>query len=126
MRTAKEFHNAVPAHALQDLAEFIPPAVSALAARTAFQLADRRRPVVNCVISNVPGPQVTLHCADATLMATYPVSVINDGMGLNITVMSYCGKLDFGIVVDRDQVDDAWPLIDALAGALELHAATVD
>ncbi len=28
-------------------------------------------------------------------------------MGLNITVMSYCGQLDFGIVADREQMPDA-------------------
>jgi hypothetical protein len=39
-------------------------------------------------------------------VANYPVSVITDGMGLNITVMSYLGKLDFGIVADRVQMPD--------------------
>ena len=40
-------------------------------------------------------------------------------MGLNITVMSYCGQLDFGIVADREQMPDAWPLIDWLREAVE-------
>jgi diacylglycerol O-acyltransferase len=123
MRAAKEVHSAIPADLLQDYAEFIPPAVSARASQMAFRLADRRRPGVNCVISNVPGPQVPLHCAGGRVLATYPVSVITDGMGLNITVMSYCGSLDFGIVVDREQVDDPWPLIDGLRDALETYAA---
>ena len=121
LKGAKEFHRAVPAQALQEFAEFIPPAVSANAARMALQLVDRRRPAINCVISNVPGPQTPLYCAGARLNATYPVSVISDGMGLNITVMSYCGHLDFGIVVDRDHVDDAWPLMDGLRDALEIY-----
>ena len=33
--------------------------------------------------------------------------MITDGMGLNITVMSYRGSLDFGIVADREQMPDA-------------------
>ena len=37
--------------------------------------------------------------------------MITDGMGLNITVMSYRGHMDFGIVTDRDQMPDAWRLI---------------
>ncbi len=37
--------------------------------------------------------------------------MITDGMGLNITVMSYCGNLDFGIVADREQMRDVWKLI---------------
>jgi WS/DGAT C-terminal domain len=60
--------------------------------------------------------------AGARLEAQYPISVITDGMGLNITVMSYCGKLDFGIVADREQIQDVWPLMERMADALdELH-----
>jgi diacylglycerol O-acyltransferase / wax synthase len=40
-------------------------------------------------------------------------------MGLNITVLSYRDRLDFAIVADREQVPDAWPLMDALSGALD-------
>ena len=46
------------------------------------------------------------------------MSVITDGMGLNITVMSYCGMLDFGILADRDQMPDVWSLIGWLEEAL--------
>lgn len=52
------------------------------------------------------------------MRANYPVSVITDGMGLNITVMSYCGHLDFGIVADREQMPDVWRLIDWLEESL--------
>ena len=34
-----------------------------------------------------------------------------DGMGLNVTVMSYRGHLDSGIVADREQMRDVWKLI---------------
>ena len=71
------------------------------------------------MISNVPGPQLPLYCAGARLDANYPVSVITDGMGLNITVMSYCGHMDFGIVADRDQMPDLWKLIEWLRDSLE-------
>ena len=67
------------------------------------------------MISNVPGPRDPLFCAGAKLEANYPVSVVVDGVGLNITVMSYLDHLDFGIVADRDQVDDVWTLMDRLA-----------
>ena len=70
------------------------------------------------------GPAVPALLAGARLEANYPVSVITDGMGLNITVMSYCGKLDFGIVADRDQMPDLWRLMDWLEDELqELLAA---
>jgi diacylglycerol O-acyltransferase / wax synthase len=115
----KERHKALPAELLQDANHFIPPAVFSRAARLSFSLASRGRPMWNLVISNVPGPQFPLYMAGARLEANYPISVVTDGMGLNITVMSYCGKLDFGIVADRDQVPDAWSLMGWLGDALD-------
>jgi diacylglycerol O-acyltransferase len=117
----KERHKALPAQLLQDANHFIPPAVFARAARATFSLAvsSPGRPTWNLVISNVPGPQVPLYCAGARLDANYPVSVITDGMGLNITVMSYCGHLDFGIVADRDQMPDLWKMMEWLGDSLE-------
>ena len=80
-----------------------------------MEVMGRTRPPVNLVISNVPGPRSPLFLAGAKLEAHYPVSVVVDGVGLNITVMSYLDHLDFGIVADRDQVDDVWTLMDRLA-----------
>jgi diacylglycerol O-acyltransferase / wax synthase len=121
MGDMKARHRALPASLLQDANHFIPPAVFARAARATFTLATSRpgRPTWNLVISNVPGPQVPLFCAGARLEANYPISVITDGMGLNITVMSYCGHMDFGIVADRDQMPDVWCLIDWIEAELE-------
>ncbi len=126
LRVMKDRHRAMPAELLQDANHFIPPAVFSRAARVTFALstASPGRPTWNLVISNVPGPQFPLYLAGARLDANYPVSVITDGMGLNITVMSYCGTLDFGIVADRDQMPDVWRLIDWLEDSLaELEEA---
>ena len=123
----KERHRALPAELLQDANHFIPPAVFSRAARLTFRLSTTGgvgRPTWNLVISNVPGPQFPLYCAGARLEANYPVSVITDGMGLNITVMSYCGHMDFGIVADRDQMKDVWGLLDWLADELALLRPT--
>ncbi len=76
------------------------------------------RPAWNLVVSNVPGPQFPLYCAGARLVAHYPVSVITDGMGLNITVMSYLGSLDFGLVADREQIPDLDRVMDWLKESL--------
>lgn len=116
----KDRHRALPAELLQDANHFIPPAVFSRAARLTLALSTGlARPTWNLVISNVPGPQVPLYLAGARLEANYPVSVITDGMGLNITVMSYCGHLDFGIVGDREQVPDLWCTIEWLEDALD-------
>ncbi|MBV9311587.1 MAG: wax ester/triacylglycerol synthase family O-acyltransferase [Solirubrobacterales bacterium] len=119
LKEIKDRHKAMPAELLQDATEFIPPAVFARAARVSFSLAATRRPIWNLVVSNVPGPQFPLYCAGAKLVANYPVSVITDGMGLNITVMSYLGQLDFGVVADREQMRDVWKLIPWLGESLE-------
>jgi WS/DGAT/MGAT family acyltransferase len=116
----KEIHQGMPAQLLADANLFIPPALFSRAARLSFALSSRwgGRPLWNLVVSNVPGAQFPLYLAGARVLATYPVSVITDGMGVNITVMSYCGALDVGIVADRDQVPDVPTLIDGLRAEL--------
>lgn len=116
MSAAKDRHKAMPAELLQDAANFIPPAINARAARVALQLGtqQRMRPLYNLVISNVPGPPFPLYLGEAEVKANYPVSVVTDGAGLNITVMSYRGSMDFGLIADRDQVPEIWELIGAL------------
>jgi diacylglycerol O-acyltransferase / wax synthase len=118
----KERHRALPAELLQDANHFIPPAVFALAARSTFALATSSagRPPWNLVISNVPGPQIPLYLGGARLVANYPISVITDGMGLNITVMSYCGHLDVGLIGDRGQIPDVHLLMGWLREELDL------
>jgi WS/DGAT/MGAT family acyltransferase len=117
----KERHRALPAELLQDANQFIPPAVFSRAARLSFSLSSssRGRPAWNMVISNVPGPQFPLYMAGARLEANYPISVITDGMGLNITCMSYCGHIDFGLVADREQMPDLWRVMGWLNEALD-------
>jgi WS/DGAT/MGAT family acyltransferase len=117
LRGAKERHRAIPANLLTDATAFIPPAVAAMAARTTLDIMGRLRPPLNLVISNVPGPRERLYCAGAQLEAHYPVSVIADGVGLNITAMSYRDHIDFGIIADRDMVGDAWPLLRGVQAA---------
>jgi WS/DGAT/MGAT family acyltransferase len=120
----KDRHRALPAELLQDANNFIPPAVFARAARLTFGFSTSRpgRPTWNLVISNVPGPQFPLYMAGARLEANYPVSVITDGMGLNITVMSYMGHMDFGIIADRDQMPD----VDTLMGYLRAELSALE
>jgi hypothetical protein len=83
------------------------------------ELLGRTRPPLNLVISNVPGPRTPLFLAGARLESLVPVSVVIDGVGLNMTVMSYRDRMDFGIVADRDQIDDVWPLMHGSAAALD-------
>jgi len=118
LRSAKERHSALPASLLTDATAFIPPSVASLAARNTVDILSRTRPPLNLVISNVPGPRSSLYCAGAELQSNYPLSVVVDGVGLNITVVSYKNRVDFGIVGDRGQIDDAWAFLAGAAHAL--------
>ena len=69
----------------------------------------------NIIISNVPGPKETLYLGGAALDALYPVSVIMDGQAANITLTSYRGKLEVGIIACRKKL----PKIQSLLGLLE-------
>lgn len=59
--------------------------------------ATRVPPVINAIFSNVPGSREKLYLEGAELEALYPLSIITDAMGLNITVVSHASKLCFGI-----------------------------
>ena len=83
------------------------------------KIADAIPPIANLVISNVPGPPVTLYAAGLPMRAYWPLSIVEHGLGVNITVMSYAGSLDFGIVVAREAVPDARKLAQALLDAHE-------
>jgi diacylglycerol O-acyltransferase / wax synthase len=70
-------------------------------------VAANRIPVIaNVAISNVPGPQMPLYLAGAELKAYYPVSIVTHGLALNITIVSYNGSLDFGLVACRRTMPD--------------------
>jgi len=119
MVAAKQRYQPLPASWLVDFSGMLPAALGGLAARATMKYLGATTPVVNLVVSNVPGAQVPLYLAGARMLANYPVSAITDASGgLNITVMSYDGKLDFGLVACRELIPDVWDLIDHLHDAL--------
>ena len=120
-RDAKEQHRAIGADTLTDWAEFAAPALFARAARlySRMRLADQHRPFANLVISNVPGPPFPLYCVGSRMLAMYPMGPIAHGGALNITVMSYMGQMNFGIVGDRKAVRDVWSIARGLEDSLE-------
>jgi diacylglycerol O-acyltransferase len=107
-RHAKEQEKAIGAAVLTDWTEFTFPALMGRAARltSSTRVFDRVRPVFNVTISNVPGPPFPLYLAGAQLVAMHPVGPIHEGIGLNITVMSYLGRMWFGFNGCRETVPD--------------------
>jgi WS/DGAT/MGAT family acyltransferase len=78
----------------------------------------------NAVVSNVRGTPVSLYIAGARIDAMYPLSILAPTQGLNITAVSYCGRIDVGFTVDPDLVPDPWQLAEGIPLALaELRAA---
>ena len=74
--------------------------------------------VVNTVISNVPGPPFPLYFAGARATGIYPGSLIVEAMGLNVTVISYIDRIDFGFAADPELVPDLWDMAEAIPEAM--------
>jgi WS/DGAT/MGAT family acyltransferase len=120
-KQAKDQEKAIGADLLTDWTEFAAPAVAARAARlySNMRIADRHNPLFNLTISNVPGPNFPLYSAGSRMIAMYPMGPIFDGAGLNITVMSYMGNVNFGLVACRETVPRVWDIAHYLGDALE-------
>ena len=116
MEVAKQHHSTQSDDFIERATGLVPPVLFSTAARMATGVgsSSRFRPHFNAIVSNVPGPPVPLYIAGAKLESHYPASVIMDGVGLNITVLSYLDRLDIGIVGDRELAPNFDLLIDAM------------
>jgi diacylglycerol O-acyltransferase len=83
-----------------------------------FRYPVLRKPPFNLIISNVPGPRKPLYWNGARLEGVYPASIPFDGQALNITLTSYAGSLEFGIVGCRRRVPHLQRLLDHLEASL--------
>ena len=120
-KIAKAQQAVIPQGLVDQVSDFAPPALTARAARVVFATGVLHRlPPFNLCISNVPGPNVPVYLCGAKLLAHYPVSVITDGQGLNITLVGYLGELHFGLVSCRELIPDLDVLADYLVGELEV------
>lgn len=88
-------------------------------------LAEKLPALANLVISNVPGSPVPLALAGARVLANYPVSIVTHGLALNITVQTYAGQLDIGIVSDRDAVRNPAVLLRGIDRAVAALLAKI-
>ncbi len=109
MQDLKLTGQAVGAQVITNLAGFAPPTILSQAAR----LQARQR-YFNLVVTNVPGPQFPLYLLGREMHSLYPVLPLARRQTLGIAVMSYNGKLGFGLLGDYD----AMPELDSLATRL--------
>ncbi len=95
-------------------------ALAALYGRS--RIANAIPPIANVVISNVPGPALPLYVAGARMTDYWPLSIVEHGVGLNITLMSYAGTLGIGLTAARCAIPDAHELAaDVLSAFDELR-----
>jgi diacylglycerol O-acyltransferase len=109
---------AIGARTLTELAGFASPTIMSQAAR----LQQRQR-FFNLVVTNVPGPQQPLYLLGRRLRALYPVVPLAGRQALGVAVMSYDGKLGFGLLGDYDALADLDALADFLRTSVDALAA---
>jgi diacylglycerol O-acyltransferase / wax synthase len=115
----KESKQAVGAEVLTGLEALAPPTILAQASRLNFSTR-----LFNLLVTNVPGPQFPLYVLGRELQDLFPVAFLPRNHALAIAVMSYNGRMDFGLLGDYDAMDDIDVVGRALREALdELLAA---
>jgi len=111
---AKEEHQAIGARTLLELGELAGPLSFGLASRLLGGLARSGQSPINLVISNVPGPSFPLYLAGARLVSMVPLGPPIEGAGLNITVISYLDRIDWGFIACRELTPHLQDMADAI------------
>ena len=115
MSGAKLVHEDIGGNTLHEWAETAAPVLFSRGMRLYETLLEGRHPpIINLIVSNVPGPSFPLYCAGARLVSLFPLGPLLAGTGLNITVLSYLDSVGFGLIGCREIVPD----IEAIAAAV--------
>jgi WS/DGAT/MGAT family acyltransferase len=83
-------------------------------------VADRLPFLWNLVISNLPGPAVPLYCGAAKVVRVYPLGPVQQGSGLNLTVLSTLDRMCFGAMTCKEMVPDVEDLATGFVDAIEV------
>ena len=110
MGQLKESKQALGAEVIAGLNEFAPPTLLAQASRLNFSTR-----LFNLIVTNVPGPQFPLYLLGREMQEIVPIAFLPEHHALAVAIMSYNGKVDFGLLADYD----AMPDIDPFASHLE-------
>ena len=125
---SKELTSAIGAKTLTDFSQFIPGVTMGLASRLAssLNLATRIQPIVNTVLTNVPGPQFPLYFCGAEMVNQWSLGIVQDGLALFHGILSYNGKLTITAMSDREVMPDPAFYRQCMEEAFEeLKAATI-
>jgi hypothetical protein len=106
----KRNNQAVAADALTAVQNFAPPTILAQASRLNFSTR-----LFNLLVTNVPGPQQPLFLLDRPMVDVFPIPFLAENHTLSVAVMSYNGRLNFGILGDYDAVPDIQVIADGIS-----------
>jgi diacylglycerol O-acyltransferase / wax synthase len=110
LKGLKSGGQAVGAQVLTELSGFAPSTIMGQASR----LMARQR-FFNLVVTNVPGPQFPLYLLGRRMLDPFPMVPLAKNQALGIALLSYDGRINFGLVGDFDLLWD----LDELAADLE-------
>lgn len=99
-------------------------AVPAMATIWFPDIARLAPPIFNLIVSNVPGPRDRMRFHGAEMEAFYPVSQVGQGQALNVTVISYAGQLNFGLVACGESIPSMQRIAVHLGTAIDELEAT--
>jgi diacylglycerol O-acyltransferase len=118
LKGLKSGGQAVGAQVLTELSGFAPATVMGQASR----LMSRQR-FFNLVVTNVPGPQLPLYLAGRRMVDPFPMVPLVKNQGLGIALLSYAGRINFGLVGDYDVMYDLDDFADDVQESLAELAA---
>lgn len=84
------------------------------------------KPIANSLVSNMPGPSEVMYFKDSQILAAYPVSTITPGGGVNITMVTYNGRANIGLVCCNNKIDTLEPLAGYCLEAFDMLEKCVD
>jgi diacylglycerol O-acyltransferase / wax synthase len=119
MAGLKRSKQALGAEVISRFNDFAPPTLLAQASRINFSTR-----LFNLIVTNVPGPQLPLYVLGRELEEVFPVAFLPQNHALAVAIMSYNGKLGFGLLADYDSMDDVEAISTGINEALaELEEA---
>ncbi len=118
----KALSSAIGARDLTDISKFAPPATLAFAGRLGSLTGlGGKGPIVlhNCIVTNVPGPNVPLYLLGAKLVYWSGVGPVTDGTSLVWAVTSYCGRMFVSLTCAPNIVPDPQVLARCVTESFE-------
>jgi hypothetical protein len=94
--------------------DFAPPTLLAQASRINFSTR-----LFNLIVTNVPGPQIPLYVLGRELEDVFPVAFLPKSHAVAIAIMSYNGRINFGLLADYDAMDDVEVISEGIDEALQ-------